>query len=58
MKLRNKTTIKDHFSVIQDPRIERTKRHLLIEDNNRNVLVLFVVIVEVNKRHLFKISCK
>jgi predicted transposase YbfD/YdcC len=31
MKLRNKTTIKDHFSVIQDPRIERTKRHLLID---------------------------
>ncbi len=31
MKLRPKTTIEQHFSAIEDPRVERTKRHLLID---------------------------
>lgn len=31
MKLRPKTTIEQHFSEIQDPRVERTKRHLLVD---------------------------
>lgn len=31
MKLRPKSTIEQHFSEIQDPRVERTKRHLLID---------------------------
>ena len=31
MKLRPKTTIEEHFSAIKDPRIDRTKRHKLID---------------------------
>lgn len=31
MKLRPKITIADHFSALEDPRIERTKRHKLID---------------------------
>jgi hypothetical protein len=31
MKLKFKITIADHFSVIEDPRIDRTKRHKLID---------------------------
>jgi len=31
MKLRQKLTISDYFGEIQDPRIERTKRHKLID---------------------------
>lgn len=31
MKLRPKTTIEQHFSAIEDKRVERTKRHLLID---------------------------
>ncbi len=31
MKLRPKTTIADHFSELEDPRIERSKRHKLID---------------------------
>ncbi len=31
MKLRPKITINDHFSELEDPRIERTKRHKLID---------------------------
>jgi predicted transposase YbfD/YdcC len=31
MKLKPKITIADHFAVIQDPRIDRTKRHKLID---------------------------
>ena len=31
MKLRPKITIADHFSELEDPRIERTKRHKLID---------------------------
>ena len=31
MKLKPKTTIADYFVNIEDPRIERTKRHKLIE---------------------------
>ena len=31
MKLRTKTTIADHFSELEDPRIERSKRHKLID---------------------------
>ncbi len=31
MKLRQKTTIEQHFSEIEDPRVDRTKRHLLID---------------------------
>ncbi len=31
MKLRPKSTIEQHFSEIEDPRVERTKRHLLID---------------------------
>lgn len=31
MKLRAKSTIKHHFSTIKDPRVERSKRHLLID---------------------------
>jgi predicted transposase YbfD/YdcC len=31
MKLKPKTTIEQHFSAIEDPRVERTKRHLLID---------------------------
>ncbi len=31
MKLRPKTTIEQHFSEIEDPRVDRTKRHLLID---------------------------
>ena len=31
MKLRPKITIADHFSQLEDPRIERTKRHKLID---------------------------
>ncbi len=31
MKLRPKITIADHFREIEDPRIERTKRHKLID---------------------------
>jgi hypothetical protein len=31
MKLRAKSTIKHHFSAIKDPRVERSKRHLLID---------------------------
>ena len=31
MKLRPKITIADHFSELEDPRIERTKRHQLID---------------------------
>ncbi len=31
MKLRPKITIADHFSTLEDPRIERTKRHKLID---------------------------
>ncbi|BAY90144.1 transposase family protein [Tolypothrix sp. LEGE 11397] len=31
MKLKPKITIADHFSVIEDPRIDRTKRHKLID---------------------------
>ncbi len=31
MKLRPNTTIEQHFSAIEDPRVERTKRHLLID---------------------------
>jgi predicted transposase YbfD/YdcC len=31
MKLRPKITITDHFSELEDPRIERTKRHKLID---------------------------
>ena len=31
MKLRPKITIADHFSPLEDPRIERTKRHKLID---------------------------
>lgn len=31
MKLKPKITIADHFNVIEDPRIDRTKRHNLIE---------------------------
>jgi hypothetical protein len=31
MKLRPKITIVDHFSQIKDPRINRTKRHELID---------------------------
>ena len=31
MKLKPKTTISDHFSNIDDPRVERTKQHKLID---------------------------
>jgi hypothetical protein len=31
MKLRQKHTIEQHFSAIEDPRVDRTKRHLLID---------------------------
>jgi hypothetical protein len=31
MKLKPKIAIAEHFEVIQDPRIERTKRHKLID---------------------------
>ena len=31
MKLRPKITIADHFSALENPRIERTKRHKLID---------------------------
>ncbi len=31
MKLRPKTTIADHFRELEDPRIERSKRHKLID---------------------------
>lgn len=31
MKLRPKSTIEQHFSEIEDPRVERSKRHLLID---------------------------
>ena len=31
MKLKPKSTIEQHFSEIKDPRVERTKRHLLID---------------------------
>ncbi len=31
MKLRPQITIADHFSELEDPRIERTKRHKLID---------------------------
>ena len=31
MNLRPKSTIEQHFSEIEDPRVERTKRHLLID---------------------------
>ncbi len=31
MKLRAKSTIKQHFAAIKDPRVERSKRHLLID---------------------------
>ncbi len=31
MKLRPKTTIEQHFLEIEDPRVDRTKRHLLID---------------------------
>lgn len=31
MKLKPKITIADHFSSLEDPRIERTKRHKLID---------------------------
>lgn len=31
MKLRPKTTISEHFSAIEDPRLERTKKHQLID---------------------------
>ena len=31
MKLRPKITIEDHFSELKDPRIERSKRHKLID---------------------------
>ncbi len=31
MKLRPKITITDHFSELEDPRIERTKLHKLID---------------------------
>lgn len=31
MKLKPKVTIADHFTVIEDPRIDRTKRHKLID---------------------------
>ena len=31
MKLRTKTTIEQHFLEIEDPRVDRTKRHLLID---------------------------
>ena len=31
MKLKPKTTIEDHFSPLKDPRMERTKRHKLID---------------------------
>ncbi len=31
MKLKPKTTISEHFSAIKDPRIDRTKKHQLID---------------------------
>ncbi|PHJ87859.1 transposase, partial [Nostoc linckia z7] len=31
MKLKAKITIADHFAVMSDPRIDRTKRHKLID---------------------------
>jgi hypothetical protein len=31
MKIKPKITIADHFSMMSDPRIERTKRHKLID---------------------------
>ncbi len=31
MKLKPKITIADHFAVMEDPRIDRTKRHKLID---------------------------
>jgi len=31
MKLRPKTTIAEHFADVEDPRIDRTKRHKLID---------------------------
>ena len=31
MKLKPKVTISDHFSSLEDPRIERTKQHKLID---------------------------
>ena len=31
MKLKPKITIADHFAQMEDPRIERTKRHQLID---------------------------
>lgn len=31
MKIRQKSTIEHHFSEIEDPRVERSKRHLLID---------------------------
>jgi predicted transposase YbfD/YdcC len=31
MKLKPKTTIAEHFATVEDPRIERSKRHLLID---------------------------
>ena len=31
MKLRTKSTIEQHFSEIEDPRVDRSKRHLLID---------------------------
>ena len=31
MKLKPKITIADHFGVIENPRIDRTKRHNLID---------------------------
>jgi hypothetical protein len=31
VKLRPKTTISEHFSAIEDPRLNRTKRHQLID---------------------------
>jgi len=31
MKLKPKITIADHFSIIDDPRVERSKQHKLID---------------------------
>ena len=31
MKLRPKTTISSHFGDLEDPRVDRTKRHQLID---------------------------
>ena len=52
MKLQPKITIEAHFSELKDPRIERSKRHKLIDIIT--ITAMFSELDRINQSHYFR----